>query len=95
MKMATPLLCGVASDNSLPDFIATEDSIIDHRTVLFSGAYWHHICQTLKGQKKNAALIREMVTKSHSSLVAPEHCITAEPFPHLPSFTPGTNHLLK
>lgn len=30
-----------------------------------------------------------------NSTAVPWHCITAQPSPPLPSFTPGTNHLLK
>lgn len=52
VKMETPLLCRVASDNSSPDFTATEDRIVDHRTVLLSGGSWHRIWQTLKGQEE-------------------------------------------
>lgn len=39
--------------------------------------------------------LSEMRTKFHGGPVAPGHCITAQPFPPLPSFTPGTNRLLK
>lgn len=50
VKMATALLCGVASDNSWPDFIATEDNIMDHRAVLFSEVLAPHL-PGLKGSE--------------------------------------------